>query len=188
MKKREIFIELTSLLDVILIMLFVILSQAKLQTDEALGQSAQAQTQIQAMQQELETAKSENELLDAQLGKYRRQELSLGVVEENSLIVTISVQQGDVRYILVEQQGGMSQSIALDAQDANYSQNKLRSTVSNLISDSGKQTVFVVFQYERQSIYQSEYRLIGSVVQELKAEAKEAEIALNYIETDILEQ
>ncbi len=188
MRKREIFIELTSLLDVILIMLFVVLGQARTQTDEALDKSAQAQTQIEAMEQELERAKDENELLDAELGKYRRQELSLGVVEENSLIVTISVQQGDTRYILVELQGGESQSIALDAQDTNYIRNKLSTTVSNLISDSGKETVFVVFQYERQSIYQSEYRLIGAVVQELKAEAKEKDIALNYIETDILEQ
>ncbi len=188
MRKREIFIELTSLLDVILIMLFVILSQAKLQTDTALGQSAQAESQLEAVQQELETARGENALLYEQLEKHQRQELSLGVVEENSLVVTISVQHSDVRYILVEEHGGPSHSIALDTQEENYSQNKLRSTVSNIIKDSGKETVFVVFQYERQSIYQSEYRLIGSVVQELKAEAKEGGIALNYIETDILEK
>ncbi len=188
MRKREIFIELTSLLDVILIMLFVILSQAKLQTDEALGQSAQAETRLETVQQELEAAKGENAQLIEQVEKYQRQELSLGVVEENSLIVTVSVQQGDMRHILVEEHGGLSQSVALDTEDINYSRNKLRSTVSNLISASGKQTAFVVFQYDRQSIYQSEYQLIASVVQELKTEAKERDIALNYIETDILEK
>ena len=40
MKKRTIFIELTSLLDVILIMIFVLLTQAKAQTTEAIEDAA----------------------------------------------------------------------------------------------------------------------------------------------------
>lgn len=187
MKKREIFIELTSLLDVILIMLFVLLSQAKIQTDEVLAQSAEAQLGLETVQQELAEERALNAQLDEKLGEYERRELTLDVVEENSLIVTISVQGDGARYILVEHEGGADVPIAFDSEDENYSANKLRSTVSNIIKDADKETVFVVFQYERRSIYQSEYRLIGSVIQELKAEAKTSEIALNYIETDILE-
>ena len=37
MRRREIFLELTSLLDVIMIMLFVLLTQARTQTAEALS-------------------------------------------------------------------------------------------------------------------------------------------------------
>ena len=51
--------------------------------------------------------------------------------------------------------------------------------------DSGKETVFVVFQYDRNRIYQTEYLLIGSVVRQLKEEARSAGTALQYIETDL---
>ena len=44
MKRRQIFIELTSLLDVILIMLFILLIQAKTTTAQAIDASAQAET------------------------------------------------------------------------------------------------------------------------------------------------
>ena len=40
MKRREIFIELTSLLDVILIMLFILLTQARTRTAQALDTAA----------------------------------------------------------------------------------------------------------------------------------------------------
>ena len=182
MKKREIFIELTSLLDVILIMLFVLLSQAKLSADSALEATAQAQSSAAALQQQVAALSEENGQLTAQLEEYQRQELSLGAVDEHSLIITVSMQQTDSgRYILVEQEDGEDTLVFFDAEDENYSSNKLRSTLSNAIKSRGQESVFVVFQYERSSIYQSEYRLIGSVIRELKSEAKAIDIHINYI-------
>lgn len=195
MKKREIFIELTSLLDVILIMLFVLLSQAKLSSDEALEAAQTAESSIAVMQQELDgqkaalnEAQKENDELRDSLSAYQRNEITLGVVEENSLIVTVSVQNRDARCILVEQKDSGSVTVALDGENMNYSANKLRSTLNNMMQQAGVDTVFVVFQYDRGSIYQSEYQLIGNVVRELKAEAKALDIHMNYIETDIITQ
>ena len=47
MRRREIFIELTSLLDVILIMLFVLLTQARTQTDAAISSKAEAEAAVE---------------------------------------------------------------------------------------------------------------------------------------------
>jgi biopolymer transport protein ExbD len=192
-KKREIFIELTSLLDVILIMLFVLLSQTKLAADDARESVEAAENSVVMMQQELEAhqsaladARAENDALTERIEEYRREEITLGVVEENSLIITLSVKPGDSRYILVESRDGAKESILIDSEDENYSQNKLRATLNNLVHQAGTDTVFVVFQYDRGSIYQSEYQLISNLVRELKSEAKTADIHMNYIETDII--
>lgn len=185
MRRREIFIELTSLLDVILIMLFVLLTQAKSQTGEALETAEAARIEAQSAQDELEALRDEREALLEQVGSYRRQEITVGVVEENSLVLTLSIDDLGERAIRVETRGGEETRIPVGSGEDNYAVNRLRSVLSGLVKESGKETVFVVFQYDRTAIYQTEYTMIGSVVRELKEEARSADIALNYIETDI---
>lgn len=63
MRRREIFIELTSLLDVILIMMFILLTQAKTSTAQALDAAAAAQTTVAAAQAELTEAEAERDAL-----------------------------------------------------------------------------------------------------------------------------
>ena len=91
MRRREIFIELTSLLDVILIMLFVLLTQAKTQTGEALESAEAARIEAQSAQAERDALLDEREALVERADSYRRQAITVGVVEENSLVLTISV-------------------------------------------------------------------------------------------------
>ena len=185
MRRREIFIELTSLLDVILIMLFVLLTQAKTQTGEALESAEAARIEAQSAQAERDALLDEREALVERADSYRRQAITVGVVEENSLVLTISVTDSGGRSIRIEPREGGEIRIPVESGEGNYTLNRLRSTLSGLVRDSGKETVFIVFQYDRTAIYQSEYTLIGSVVRELKDEARSADVALNYIETDI---
>lgn len=63
MRRREIFIELTSLLDVILIMIFILLTQAKTSTAQALDAAAAAQTTATQVQTELAAARAERDAL-----------------------------------------------------------------------------------------------------------------------------
>ena len=192
MRRREIFIELTSLLDVILIMLFVLLMQAKTQTGAAVESAAAAETAVQAAQAELSAVEAERDAIAEdrdriadELGVFQREGITVGVVEENSLVVTLSVQGRDARYIRIEPRGASAQSVRIDTEDENYTFNSLHAKLSQLITDAGKETVFVVFQYDRGAIYQAEYTLVGRVLLQLKQETKSADIALNYIETDI---
>ena len=69
--------------------------------------------------------------------------------------------------------------------DETYTVNRLRTALTGLVRDSGKETVFVVFQFDRNRIYQTEYLLVGNVVRQLKEEARSAGTALQYIETDL---
>ena len=66
MRRREIFIELTSLLDVILIMLFVLLTQARSQTTDALAAAEADHARAEAVEQELAASRAEADALRAE--------------------------------------------------------------------------------------------------------------------------
>ena len=185
MRRREIFIELTSLLDVILIMLFVLLTQAQTQTNEAVASVAEAEAAAESVRTALLETESERDALQARVGELERAGITIGVVEENSLILTLSVEGPQPRLIRIEPRGMESIYVPVDTEDENYTVNRLRTTLSELVRGSGKETVFVVFQYDSGAIYQTEYLLVGNVMRQLKQEAKSAEVALQYIETDL---
>ena len=185
MRRREIFIELTSLLDVILIMLFVLLTQAKTQTDAAVSSASEAEAAAESVRVTLSQTEADRDALAERLETLEREGITVGVVEENSLVLTLSVQGEQSRYALIEPRDGGSIRVPLDPEDETYTVNRLRAALTGLMRDSGKETVFVVFQYDRNRIYQSEYLLVGSVVRQLKEEARSAGTALQYIETDL---
>lgn len=188
MRKRDIPIELTSLLDVILIILFVLLMQAETQTGAAQEVSRQAEAEVQNAQAEIQALKMERDSLLVKIGEMEREGITIGLVEENSFIVTLSIQDLNTRTLLVEVWDGETTHILVDTNDYGYTAKKLYSTIRSSIQAQKKETVFVVFQYDSNTIYQSEYILVSNVVRQLKQENSTEGIAVNYIETDIKHQ
>jgi uncharacterized protein YlxW (UPF0749 family) len=133
-KKRTIFIELTSLLDVILIMIFVLLTQARAQTTEAIEDAAADRAALKEIRRELKdeqaAAASREESLKAEIGALEskaadletqveelgRQLLTEDLVMDNSLVLTISV-AADTS-ILLEVREGESIRIPYDWNDS----------------------------------------------------------------------
>ncbi|MBR6705037.1 MAG: hypothetical protein IKI82_06365 [Lachnospiraceae bacterium] len=127
MKKRTIFIELTSLLDVILIMIFVLLTQARAQTTEAIDDAAADRAALKEIRRELKdeqaAAASREESLKAEIGALEskaadletqveelgRQLLTEDLVMDNSLVLTISV-AADTSILLEVREGRASAS------------------------------------------------------------------------------
>ena len=167
--RRQIFIELTALLDVILIMLFVILVQAQ-------GQTAAARDTVEAAQMETEELRQENETL-------RRQVFSRDIVLDNSLLLTISADKSGT--IRLEQPESDPVEMAYSRKERNYVSNKLRTALDAALAADDRETVFLVFQYDRNRIYQAEYVLVSNVVQEIKREIARSSRTLNYLELDI---
>ena len=189
MKRRQIFIELTSLLDVILIMIFVLLTQARTQTVQAMEEAAEGSAAVRDLKSELRDAKKENEALkeEAEALKERadalgRELLSEGLVMENSLVLTVSVREDGT--VLLEQGETESHSIAYNWGDGTYTYNRLKSLLSQQLSLTGEKSLFLVFQYESAKIYHSEYELIMQAVQEIRLEARQQEIPFNFLEID----
>ncbi len=203
MKKRTIFIELTSLLDVILIMIFVLLTQARAQTTEAIEDAAADRAALKEIRRELKdeqaAAASREESLKAEIGALEskaadletqveelgRQLLTEDLVMDNSLVLTISV-AADTS-ILLEVREGESIRIPYDWNDSTYAVNRLRSLLYEQLGLAEERTVFLVFQYDRTAIYHAEYETILQVVQGTKLEASQKEILLSFIEMDVRE-
>ena len=192
MKRREIFIELTSLLDVILIMIFVLLTQAKTQTarvlDEQKDLSAAAsrlESQLEETEEELETARQELLSLKTENRQLNLQVLTQDLVLDESMVITIRAENGT---IVREVRDGASDSVTYTWGNETYVSNKLKSLLLQDLDECEKSAVFIVFQYDRASIYQNEYQMIESLIQEIKTTAKEMDLPLSLMELDLGEQ
>ncbi len=197
MRKRGIFIELTALLDVILLMLFLLLGQmqntvakaeetAREATQEAAQTAREAAREAEdagrralSLQRQLDDAKE-------QLSRNEREQRTLGIVAEHSAILTVSMQDGAARRIRVEPEG--EAAVYLVLREESETSRRLYEALRDQIEASGQETVFLVFQYDRSTIYHAEYELISRVIRELKADAPSLGVALNVIETDLTEK
>lgn len=192
MKRREIFIELTSLLDVILIMLFILLTQAKTRTAQALDTAALAESDMAQLRTELSAAYDEQDALraaaDAQTERanaLQRQLWTENIVLDNSLLLTVSVEKdGGLR---LENEGTGPIAIPYDWADDTYAKNRLRSLLLDKLKGTDREAVFLVFQYDRARVYHAAYEMVEGIIQEVKREARERDIPLSVLELDIHE-
>ncbi len=189
MKRREIFIELTSLLDVILIMIFVLLTQARAQTAKALESqaaeektSAKLQEEVEDLGASLEHAWSELGIVQEENEQLKRQLMTQDLVLDESLVITIRAED---EKIIREIRDGASDAIAYTWGNETYVSNKLKSLLLQDLSETEKHAVFIVFQYDRSSIYQNEYQMIESLIQEIKTTAKDMDLPLSLMELDL---
>ncbi len=203
MKKREILIELTSLLDVILIMIFLLLSQARAETQAAIDDAAMESAAAESLAAELERVLDERDDLEASMESERarfeeekealsesyaaleRQMIAEGLVLENSRVLTISIGK-DLSSVTFESEGG-TYRIAYQWGNDTYVKNRLKALVHEELREISGESVFIVFLYDRTKIYESAYELIVETIREIKLEASESpkEIPLNIIEMDL---
>ncbi len=182
MRRREILIELTSLLDVILIMIFVLLTQARGQTAAALESAEADRAAAEELRTELTLARSEADGFRQEAEALGRQLLTEDLVVDNSLVLTVSTAPGGA--IRRESPGRDAVAIPYDWADDTFAANKLRATLLEDLRSAGEDAVFIVFQYDRQTIYRAEYDMITGVVREIKLEAKQRDIPLSFLELD----
>ncbi|MBQ1369364.1 MAG: hypothetical protein IIY45_14945 [Firmicutes bacterium] len=189
MKRREIFIELTSLLDVILIMIFVLLTQARAQTAKALENQAAEEKTSARLQEEVEDLSASLDHAWAELGivqeendQLKRQLMTQDLVLDESLVITIRAED---ETIIREIRDGVSDTIAYTWGNETYVSNKLKSLLLQDLSETEKHAVFIVFQYDRSGIYQNEYQMIESLIQEIKTTAKDMDLPLSLMELDL---
>jgi len=176
MKSRGIQVEMTALLDVIFIIMFLILVQSETQVTSAHLEAAESVEAREELVAELQVAATELQVVTAELeevrrdyGTLQRMETGRTVVEESSYIINLSVHTyEDGRVILVELMGDVIEEIGLQWDNRNYASNLLYAVVTEGIRESGAQATFIVFEYDRNEIFQADYSLITNTVQRLR--------------------
>ena len=169
MKTRGVFVELTSLLDVILIMMFLILFQTEEQVNIAYSDAKEEfATEIETLKEEVSENVAEKEKLSSEL-----EALKFGL-DENSYFIIISLQapgvNRNIRTAIVEAHDKSTERIDLvwDKDVRNNTFNRLGDLLSARINESDAQIIFIVFKFDSTDIYEDDHKMIKLAIQRQK--------------------
>lgn len=160
--KKEISLELTSLLDVILILLFLFMAQNGRQTEAAENALNEANAALDAVQ---------DRLADAE-----RTAMAYAELDDRADIITVTVSkmsEGRRISVIRENVGGdgYRSDIDFDWDNVKYAKNALNTEFRTLASDrSPEKPLFVMFLYDSGEIYNSDFQMINEAVSKLSEE------------------
>ncbi len=150
--RRSIIIELTSLLDVILILFFLVLVSG---TKKAEAMETSAAAVQESLTKSLVAVEEEREQLEIALQ-------GVSVLTENCRLITVTVSDnGEERLIFVRAGDAQPERIRLAWGEEQYAKNALNAALRKAaVLDAGEQMALIAFQYDRRKLYQSDYELI----------------------------
>jgi len=152
--------------------MFMILIQSESQVTTANSVVTKSDMEKEALTAELEKTTADLNAIKKEYGSLKRYENGLTIIEENSYIISISIQAGEnSRVIFIEEHGNLAKLIDLGWQNRDYASNMLYTVLSESIRKSDAQAVFIVFEYNRNDIYQSDYTLITNSIQRFKQDS-----------------
>lgn len=160
-RRREITVELTPLLDVILIMLFLIMSQSS----EAAEQTKQeAEQKVSNMECQVEDLRETNAELESRLDSY-------AAFDEYARIISIDISnKTDGNRMIIVSDGEHTERIEFDWESMRYGENSLRAELIKSIDAWKDMPVFIVFNYDSSGIYRRDYEMITSVIDTIEYE------------------
>ncbi len=175
MKKRQnITVELTPLLDVILIILFLIITENNAKSEE-LKSAAEKEisgyvTQIDSLKNslgektgELNKKSSEIDEKDNIISGYAR-------FDELSTIISVFVGKNyekDGGRIIYISDGENTEHISFNWDNMRYAENSLKHSLSEKIKNASGNPVFITYNYDRDETYQRDYELISETLSEI---------------------
>ena len=172
MKRRQIFIELTSLLDVILIMLFILLVQARNSTAQAVDTAARAEADAAQMQTELDAAREERDALRIEADEQRsRADAQAARADEQEALANAQAARADEQEERADalQRQLWTENVVLD--------NSLLLTVSvdktgDVRLETEKENISIAYDWENDTYAYN--RLRGLLLDSLKTTDREA--------------
>lgn len=164
-------VDLTPLLDVILIMLFLIMSQSRDTAREAQEQIMEAKAayaaemsdikgELENARQELDDAREELYYADNRIHAYEK-------FDRFSLIVSLSLRETEGDREIYISDGTGTRSILFDWDSMRYGENALKNALGKYKDSS--EPVFIVFSYDSAKIYQRDYDMVSSVMSSVQS-------------------
>ncbi len=179
-------INLTPLLDVLFVILFIVMLSGRENENRLRAESVQ---ETEVLQTQLEDAKEQISRLEREAGvsaaKVRDYSDRIGSYElyrEQAVILTLHIEESaGFRELVIL--GGESVPGAVDGEEQvriqiaddlrEYTENRLRDAVAERVGNAQNRPVFIVFHYSADEIYTYEIRLIDRVLLSLQEEYKE---------------
>lgn len=173
-KRKSVIVELTSLLDVIFIMLFMVMNQSQTAAEEAQSDAAAevaaAQVQVEAMEEEVEGYRviiDEVEADRLNLESIKNKLNSYEVFEEYATIISVSVLDHSYKRTIIVENGGETVNTDFSWDNMDYAESSLNETLNSCIKDS-ENPVFIVFSYNGDNIYRQDYNMVSEVMTEVQ--------------------
>jgi len=184
-KRKSVFIELTSLLDVIFIMLFMVMNRSQNAVAEAKNNAEQeiaaAKTQVSEMAEERDDYK-------AILGEVEEERENLALMEnrieslesfsEYARIVSVYILDGGYKRSIKIADDKEIASIDFSSENLDYGKNELILSLNNYI-ESDDTPVFITFTYHSDKIYRQDYNMISEAITSVHAGFDDVYIKLN---------
>lgn len=186
-KRREISTELTPLLDVIMIMLFIIISRSYDAVEKAENEKEQAYNEIQAVSESFESEKSELEKdAEENIEKLNHAE---NIIEgyknfdKLALIISVSInnKSDETRDIIISN-GESRDIISYGWDNMRYGENSLNVIFDDYIKSADERPVFISFNYKSSEIYIRDYNMITSVIDNIQSRNENIYIVYNEME------
>lgn len=173
-KRKSVIVELTSLLDVIFIMLFMVMNRSQTAAEEAQSNAAAeiaaAQVQVEAMEEEVEGYRviiDEVEADRLDLESIKNKLNSYEVFKEYATIISVSVLDHSYKRTITVENGGEAVNTDFDWDNMDYAESILAETLNSCITDS-ENPVFIVFSYNGDKIYRQDYNMVSEVMTEVQ--------------------
>ncbi|MGN0690757.1 MAG: hypothetical protein ACI4K7_00220 [Oscillospiraceae bacterium] len=168
-RRNSIGIELTPLLDVILILLFLVMTRNTAET-ERIAEEYEA-----SEQQHIENeSRLEAELENSRLQTSDAENIISGYesFDEYSVIIAVGITRSSdgTRTISLSEKGEISH-ISYGWDNLRYGENALKAELENMISSAEERPVFISFNYDENDIYLRDYQLISSVLDDLDGDS-----------------
>ncbi len=170
-------INLTSLLDVLFCILFIVMLAGN-QNEQDI--KSDAQQQLEALeaesQEQIGQLQSEVGKLTAQVTTYQNQMESYDIYHAEAVIITLSnVLEGRDHKLIVSRdlESEEKTSFLMGTNRIEYIKQVLRTSITEQIEAGANRPVYIVFICDREKIYTQEFSAITSTLSELQNEYKE---------------
>ncbi len=175
MKRRQnITVELTPLLDVILIILFLIITENNAKSKEI---KSAAEEEISGYVTEIDSLKNTLDEKNSELDKKssdidEKDNIISGYAQFDELSTIISVFVGknyekDGGRIIYISDGENTERILFDWDSMRYAENSLKHSLSEKIKAASENPVFITYNYDREETYQRDYELVSEALSEI---------------------
>lgn len=172
-KRKSVIIELTSLLDVIFIMLFMVMNQSRSAAEEAKSNAeaeiAAAKTEVSEMAEERD---SYIEILDEteedrkNFAQLKNRIESLESFSEYAEILSVYVLDGGYKRSIKITDENEIGSIDFSSENLDYGKDNLILTLKEYIENTDA-PVFITFSYNSDKIYRKDYNMISEAITEV---------------------
>ncbi len=173
-KRRELQeINLTSLLDVLFCILFIVMLGSA-QNEENI--KLDASQQVEELQQQIENLQQQILVQEEQLVFYGNQMESHKLYASEAVVVTLRNIRKDETHVLRASSGmeeAAEESVTLGINRKNIVKLRIQSFIDGILSQTENQPVYIVFHCDKNCIYTEEYKGIIESLEELQASYKE---------------